>query len=226
MGSRTGRVHRSRAMSIPTNMSEMLDIQSEREEVSPDIYYIDGAQGFDGHLTCFISLRITKNSHCIPNPQTRTDNLRRNGQSVEHPTFGLIIRLVERLRKNYPARVFAYPPDSLISSSTLPLRCVSDPACLALWTFSREETSSQGLVRDLALREVVDQPMCLAWQDNTILGFTTAHEPLSIACSDVYKRSERTSFALMTSQENGYTYQKIPMYTKDQSLCRTPNPCG
>ena len=103
------------------------------------------------------------------------------------PTFALIIRLAERLRKRYPDRVFCYFLDNLflnldVAQSLLAMQMLccgttrKNATGIPKWLIKLKD-NNRGLVWNSALGETVEQTLCFAWQDNNlVLGITTAHD--------------------------------------------------
>ena len=102
------------------------------------------------------------------------------------PTFALIIRLAQRLRRIHKTRVFCLFLDNLflnlnVSQALLALRicCTGttrkNAQGIPLWLIKMKE-HNRGLVWNSALAEIVESTLCFLWQDNNaVLGLTTAH---------------------------------------------------
>jgi Transposase IS4 len=104
------------------------------------------------------------------------------------PTFALVIRLITRLRKEHPTRIFCLFLNNLflninVSQALLALNicCIGITRKNAIsfpkWLIQLKEYN-RGLVQNSTLATVVDSTLCMLWQDNNaVLVMTTAFRP-------------------------------------------------
>jgi hypothetical protein len=111
-----------------------------------------------------------------------------NGLKEVHlsPTFALVIRLAERLRKLHPERVFCFYLDNLFLNVNVAQALLALNICctgttrknaqgIPSWLIDLKK-HNRGLVWNSMLAEVVDLTLCFLWQDNNaVLGITTAY---------------------------------------------------
>ncbi len=120
------------------------------------------------------------------------------------PTFALIIRLAQRLRRVHKSCIFCLFLDNLflnvnVAQALLALRicCTGttrkNAQGIPSWLITLKQHNS-ALVWNSALAEIVESTLCFLWQDNNaVLGITTAHPFRNDTVLRLRKRPSPTS---------------------------------